>query len=72
MKEGKTDCVRKPEISILIPTLNEAGNIDPIITRILSTIEKDGLDAEVMIVDGGPRTVHARERPNGPSAVWSG
>jgi dolichol-phosphate mannosyltransferase len=45
--------VRRPAVSILVPTLNEAGNIDPLITRILSTIEKDGLEAEVLIVDGG-------------------
>ena len=44
---------RKATVSILVPTLNEADNIDPILSRILSTIEKNRLDAEVLVVDGG-------------------
>jgi dolichol-phosphate mannosyltransferase len=43
----------EPTVSILVPTLNEADNIDPILSRILSTIELNGLDAEVLFVDGG-------------------
>ena len=43
----------QPEVSILIPTLNEAGNIDPLLSRILSVIETARLQAEVLIVDGG-------------------
>jgi dolichol-phosphate mannosyltransferase len=43
----------EPTISILVPTLNEAGNIGPILSRILSTTEKNGVDAEVLVVDGG-------------------
>ena len=43
----------EPSVSILVPTLNEADNIDPILSRLLSTIELNGLDAEVLVVDGG-------------------
>lgn len=53
MDRDKPNGEREPTISILVPTLNEAGNIDPLINRILSTTEKDGLEAEVLIVDGG-------------------
>ena len=42
-----------PTVSILVPTLNEADNIEPILRRIISTIEKNDLDAEVLFVDGG-------------------
>jgi dolichol-phosphate mannosyltransferase len=42
-----------PALSILVPTLNEADNIDRLVTRLMAVIEKDGLEAEVLIVDGG-------------------
>ena len=42
-----------PALSILVPTLNEADNIDRLVTRLVAVIEKDGLEAEVLIVDGG-------------------
>ncbi len=44
---------RIPAVSILIPTLNEAGNIALLLTRILAVIEDSGLAAEVLVVDGG-------------------
>jgi dolichol-phosphate mannosyltransferase len=44
---------RCPKVSIIIPTLNEAGNIDPLLKRISSVIETARLEAEVLIVDGG-------------------
>lgn len=44
---------RIPAVSILIPTLNEAGNIALLLARTLAVIENGGLAAEVLVVDGG-------------------
>lgn len=51
----KMNVEQRTAVSILIPTLNEADNIDRLLSRILSMIEKAGLPAEVLIVDGGSR-----------------
>lgn len=42
----------KPRISIIVPTLNEAENIDPLLSAIL-TEAGAALDLEVLITDGG-------------------
>jgi dolichol-phosphate mannosyltransferase len=47
--EGSTEL----DLSIIIPTLNEAGNIGPLVTRCRSTINGLGLRAEILVVDGG-------------------
>jgi dolichol-phosphate mannosyltransferase len=44
---------RIPRVSILVPTLNEAGNIALLLDRIFAVVEKNGLAAEVLVVDGG-------------------
>jgi dolichol-phosphate mannosyltransferase len=41
------------DLSIIIPALNEAGNIGPLVTRCRSTISGLGLNAEILVVDGG-------------------
>jgi dolichol-phosphate mannosyltransferase len=41
------------DLSIIIPTLNEAGNIGPLVARCRSTISGLGLRAEILVVDGG-------------------
>ncbi|TMA68264.1 MAG: glycosyltransferase [Deltaproteobacteria bacterium] len=46
---------RIPTVSILIPTLNEADNIAPLLARTLAVIENNGLAAEVLVVDGGSK-----------------
>ena len=38
-------------ISIIIPTLNEAGNITPLFTRILKSFQGSTVDPEIIIVD---------------------
>lgn len=43
------------DLSIIIPTLNEAGNIGPLVTRCLATIAALGVRAEILAVDGGSR-----------------
>jgi len=42
-----------PEISVILPTLNEAENIDAVITRILSVMATSWLRGEILVVDGG-------------------
>lgn len=41
------------DLSIIIPALNEAGNIGPLVTRCLATIDRLGVSAEILVVDGG-------------------
>ncbi len=40
-----------PAITIIIPTLNEAENISPLLERILSVRQKSGLDFDILFVD---------------------
>ncbi len=41
------------DLSIIIPALNEAGNIGPLITRCRATIARLGIRAEILVIDGG-------------------
>ena len=41
------------DLSIIIPALNEAGNIGPLATRCRAVIERLGVQAEILVVDGG-------------------
>lgn len=40
-----------PNVSVIVPTLNEAGNIDPLLQRIFAVRDAHGLDLEVVFVD---------------------
>ncbi|MFB3891086.1 MAG: glycosyltransferase family 39 protein [Phycisphaerae bacterium] len=40
-------------VSVLVPTLNEADNIDSLVPRIQSALAGAGLDGEIVVVDGG-------------------
>jgi dolichol-phosphate mannosyltransferase len=40
-----------PSVSIIVPTLNEAGNIEPLLTRIFKVRDEHLLDLEVVFVD---------------------
>lgn len=40
-----------PAVSIVVPTLNEAGNIDPLLKRLQAALE--GVDHEIIVVDDG-------------------
>lgn len=44
---------RYRHISVLVPTLNEAENIDPLIERILSAVNNTDFYTEIIFVDGG-------------------
>ena len=41
------------DLSIIIPALNEAGNIGPLVTRCRHVIERIGVSAEIIVIDGG-------------------
>jgi dolichol-phosphate mannosyltransferase len=41
------------DLSIIIPALNEAGNIGPLVTRCRAAIARLGVTAEILVVDGG-------------------
>ena len=42
-----------PYLSIMIPAYNEAARIERTLERVLSCVEKQGWDAEVLVVDDG-------------------
>ncbi len=42
-----------PSITVIVPTLNERENIAKLIPRIDSSLRAAGLDAEILVVDGG-------------------
>lgn len=44
-----------PELSVVIPTLNEGLNIGPLIERLLRTTQELGLSTEIIVVDGGSK-----------------
>ncbi len=51
--EGRGACER-PEVSIIIPTLNEAGNIERLAERLRASLESSGIKCfEAIIVDDG-------------------
>jgi glycosyltransferase involved in cell wall biosynthesis len=52
-----------PHLSIVIPAYNEAARIELTLERVLSCVEKQGWDAEVLVVDDGstdstPQIIH--------------
>jgi len=58
----------RPELSVVIPCLNEADTLANCINKALSTIEKNGLDAEVIVADNGS-TDESREIARSCGAV---
>ena len=45
--------VEHPEVSVVIPCLNEAGNIEECVRRSRATLEAAGLEGEVVVADNG-------------------
>ena len=42
-----------PLVSVIVPTLNEADNIDPLLTRLMGALQSFGKPFEILIADGG-------------------
>ena len=42
-----------PILSVIVPTLDEADNIDPLLTRLTDTLSRSGPSFEILIADGG-------------------
>jgi hypothetical protein len=43
--------VSAPELSIVVPAYREAANLPLVCGRLIETIERDGLDAEIVLID---------------------
>jgi len=41
------------KFALVIPTLNEAGNIQPLLSRIQAALDPEDINYEVIIVDDG-------------------
>ncbi len=42
-----------PQLSIVIPAYNESARIEATLDRVMSCVEEQGWDAEVLVVDDG-------------------
>ncbi len=42
-----------PDVSVIVPTLNEAQNVDPLAAELFQTFQEEGLTVEVLFADGG-------------------
>src|SRR5450631_2435292 len=51
--KGSRQPMASPQLSIVIPAYNEAARIELTLERVLSCVEKQGWDAEVLVVDDG-------------------
>ncbi len=51
----RTAVARGVPISVIVPTLNEAENIDSLLIAVLDHGRREGLDLEVIVVDDGSR-----------------
>lgn len=43
----------QPELSIVVPALNEEDNVEPLVNEVRQTIIEAGIDAELIVVDDG-------------------
>jgi dolichol-phosphate mannosyltransferase len=44
---------RTPDISVVVPTLDEAENVDSLLTRLFAAFGRESLEIEVLFADGG-------------------
>jgi len=44
---------KPPDISVVVPTLDEAGNVDSLLTRLFAAFDRANLSIEVLFADGG-------------------
>lgn len=57
------------DLSIIIPALNEAGNIGPLVARCRATVATLGVTAEILVVDGGSRDATVAEATDAGARV---
>jgi glycosyltransferase involved in cell wall biosynthesis len=57
------------DLSIIIPALNEAGNIGPLVTRCRRTIAALGIQSEILVVDGGSADATVQEATDAGARV---
>jgi glycosyltransferase involved in cell wall biosynthesis len=50
-----------PDLSIVVPARDEAGNIAPLVAEVAHVMSKTGLDYELLLVDDGSRDTTAEE-----------
>lgn len=50
---GESRCAKSLSITVIVPTLNERESIPELIPRIALSLHTAGLDAEILVVDGG-------------------
>ena len=51
------EAMASPQLSIVIPAYNESARIENALERVMSCVEKQGWDAEVLVVDDGSTDV---------------
>ncbi len=52
-RSHETDVAAAPDVSVVIPCLNEAGNIEECVARALHVLSARKIDGEVIVVDNG-------------------
>ena len=58
-----------PQLSIVIPAYNESARIGQTLERVMACVERQGWDAEVLVVDDGSAD---RDGGDCARAGWSG
>ena len=53
MNDASTDSTSRPELSIVIPALDEEDNLAPLVEQVRQVVIDAGVDAELIIVDDG-------------------
>jgi dolichol-phosphate mannosyltransferase len=60
-----------PDLSIVVPARDEAGNIAPLVAEVAHVMSKTGLDYELLLVDDGSRDTTAEEiRVESAAGPW--
>ena len=62
----------RPDLTIIIPALNEAGNIRELVARCLGTLSRIGVAYEIIIVDGGSTGAGQQHAPKICTALMAG
>ena len=55
--------IESPLVSVIVPTVNEADNIDPLLTRLTDVLRSSGDPFEILIADGGSTRLAIGDTP---------